>query len=467
MGRLSDKANTGGRLSNQINQPNEEGLFSGTPTRVKNYIPRVGETAFELGKGAIKGALSTLDSLSGIGQRIASPLTGQKEVSKLGINTKASNPAQQIGKGIEQVGEFFVPLGGAAKGEKLLTTVLPKASKVAKFTARTVAEATEFAAKTAAQTGGDVKQTTGTFLLSLAIPPAIKGIGAVSQKIGTALPERLASVIFKTAGDDLRVAYQSLAKGKQINPTLAREVVDRNFKGNSRNMAIYAFNKLDDFEKLVQTQVKQSNKSLVVGNKATYQRFLQEVADTFKGGFYSTRAREANSLLKELVQGDSRRINMKTALKLRRFIDKMRNTSSFRLNPNLSARQEEFKYAANSLRKKLADAGLGDLMNEERIYIEAIDSIIEDAIKRSNKNVIGLVDLLAGGGGLVAGGGLTGLTAAVGIRAFQSPFTLTNLAHGIDVLTKKTSGLSNYLNKGVIGGAQQIKAGQSGIPMQQ
>ena len=110
------------------------------------------------------------------------------------------------------------------------------------------------------------------------------------------------------------------------------------------------------------------------------------------------------------------------------------------------------------LRKKLSDAGLGELMNEERIFIEAIDSIVQDAVKRSNKNVIGLVDLLAGGGGMVAGGGLGGVTAAVGIRAFQQPFTLTNLAQGINKLTKITKGIITPISKGVIGVGSQIKA---------
>ena len=101
------------------------------------------------------------------------------------------------------------------------------------------------------------------------------------------LPERLYSVIFKNAEQDLRAAYQTAAKGKAIDPTLAREVLDKGLRGNSKNMAILAFNTLDDLERSVQTTVKNRNAPIIVGNKATYVRFLEEVVNTFKGGFFS------------------------------------------------------------------------------------------------------------------------------------------------------------------------------------
>ena len=438
---------------------NSESIESGTPTTLKNYIPRVGETAFNLGVGAGKGVLSTLQGLSAIGQKTAKALGIQKDdIATLPKSlTEPTNTPQKIGKVGEQIGEFFIPLGGGIKA----TSLLPRAGKVATYVAKTVGESTEFALKTAAQSGGDIKQTTGTFLLSLALSPVISAVSGVLSTAGRVIPERLYSVIFKNAESDLRAAYQSSAKGKALDPTLAREVLDRGLRGNSRNMAVLAFNTLDDLERAVQTTVKNTNQPIVVGNKATYIRFLEEVVNTFKGGFYSGRARAANALIKELGQTGSRRISMSTALKMRRFIDAMRNTSSFRLNPNLTARQEEFKYAADFLRGRLAKAGLEKLMNEERIYIEAIDAIIADAIKRNNKNVIGLVDLLAGGGGMVAGGGLGGVTAAAGIRAFQSPFNLTQLGSAIDKLTKMTTGLGGKMKGGLLGGERQIKAGQS------
>jgi hypothetical protein len=426
----------------------------------------------EILKGAGKGVLSTLKGIGELSQKTGQgmifeqirkqPTEEQKaqDLTKAEI-LKPKGIAQKIGFGAEQVGEFFIPMGGATKAEKLLTTVLPKAGKLATFGIKTIGEATEYAFKTALQTGGDVPQTTGTFLLSLAIPPIIKGVGAGLKKIGTIFPERVYSVIFKTAADDLRQAYQSVAKGKQLNPTLAREVLDRGLKGSSKNMAVYAFNKLDDLEKQVQSLVTERTKPLVVGNKKSYERFLNEVINQFKGGFYTDRAKTASNLLKELSQTDVKQIGMGTALRLRRFIDNMRNTSAFRQNALLSHRQDEFKYAADLLRKKLADNGLSYLMNEERVFIQAIDDIVADATKRNNKNVIGLIDILAGGGGIASGSIIGGAGAAVAIRAFQQPFTLTNMARGIDLLTKKATGLGDFLSKATMGTIQQSKVGQT------
>ena len=105
----------------------------------------------------------------------------------------------------------------------------------------------------------------------------------------------------------------------------------------------------------------------------------------------------------------------------------MRNTSSFKLDPKLTPRQEEFKFATDTLRKKLSEAGLGNLMNEERIFIEAVDSIVTDAAKRQNVKLLNLTDFILGGGGMASGFPGAGIGAAAGVRAFQQPFTLTNL----------------------------------------
>ena len=67
------------------------------------------------------------------------------------------------------------------------------------------------------------------------------------------------------------------------------------------------------------------------------------------------------------------------------------------------------------------------------------------------------MDLLAGGGGMVAGGLGQGVGAAAAIRAFQQPFTLTNLGYIIDRLTKKTEGLGGILSKLTTGAGAQLQ----------
>ena len=134
-------------------------------------------------------------------------------------------------------------------------------------------------------------------------------------------------------------------------------------------------------------------------------------------------------------------MNPNLVLRLKRFFDALRNNSSFMKNENLSLKQEGLKNAANVFRQKLYEAGFKEAMEQERIFIEAIDALVKDAAKRHNKNVIGLVDLLAGGGGMVAGGPLSGVSAAVAIRAVQLPPIVTGVARGLFKAGQKSEGI--------------------------
>lgn len=412
------------------------------------------------GIGAAKGVGSTLYGVGKLTEKAVSPIQKGLDIATSAIIgqevktepvfgekpeiLKPEGTAQKIGYTAEQLAEFFIPVGGGVKAVGALTKIAPKASGLAKLTAKSVGEGAEMALKTTAQTGGDIPSTSRAFILGLLVNPALKAVDDIVTKF---VPERLMSTIFKTTDDDLRAAYSAVAKGQELNPTLAKEALDKGLRGSSKNMAVYSFKKLDDLERQVQNVSKSIKEPIVVGNKNSYVNFLKTVSDTFKGGFYSSRARTANTLIKELGQTESRRVSVPVALKLRRFIDGMRNTLSFRLDPKLAPKQEEFKEAADLLRIKLSDAGLGNLMNEERIFIQAIDSIVEGAAKTQNKNVIGLVDLLAGGGGMVSGNITGGIGAAAAIRGFQQPFTLTNLAHYLN----KIEGFSEPASKIIVG----------------
>ena len=168
---------------------------------------------------------------------------------------------------------------------------------------------------------------------------------------------------------------------------------------------------------------------------------LDDMANRFKGTaniekelqkeLYTSRSMKAKALIQELKNSPNGKISQDLALKVRRFIDRMRSTKSYTIDPSLSNKQAEFKMATDLLRKKLSDSGLGNLMNEERIFIEAYDNILNDAIKRQNRNVLGLFDLIAGGGGMASGNIAGGVTAALLVRAFQQPLTITNLAQAL------------------------------------
>jgi hypothetical protein len=459
--------------------PEERMTFGERMERAGERAERIVKPGLEITKGIAKGVGTTIFGAGKLFEKITEPITRKaaevalapfgraEEVERVPPIFPEEKPEilepvgalQKIGYTAEQLGEFFVPLGGGGKALMAAEKLAPKIAirelpQLAKFGIKAVGEGGEFALKVATQTAGDISDTSKAFILGVAANPILKVAEVGARPLTKILPERIMSRIFRTAEDDLRLAYKTVAEGKTLNPTLAREVLDRGLRGSSRNMAAYSFKKLNDLERQVQKVVKDPKKIISIKNKVAYENFLKDVNETFKRGFFPKRAKEASQMLDELAKAKPNEMTMGTALRLRRFIDGMRSTSSFRLDPKLAPRQDEFKEAANILRKKIGDAGLRNLMNEERVFIEAIDAIVADAAKRQNRNIIGLVDILAGGGGIAAGSIVGGVSAAAAIRGFQQPFTLTHLAGFLDRAGKLE--LGKIIKPAVIGIEKEI-----------
>lgn len=402
------------------------------------------EKVADFGTGIIKGGIESLTGLASLGEKAVlgtyKTLLPKSAEEKLGLDKervagseflqKLKTPEtdiQKAGKLTEQVGEFLIPAGGQAKAYGYLARKLPQANKALQLTARGVGEGLEFAGKTAIQTR-DLEESIKAALFGAFTPLASKVVGVAGEAITQKLPEKLYSQIFKVAEDDLRLMYETITKGQKLNPTLAREMLERNVKGSSKNMAIYSFKKLQELEQKLQTFVTNTKAPMALNNKNDYLNLLNNIKKNFDKSFFSDRLNTVNSLIKEFNSVKGKSVNMETALKARRFFDSIRNTSSFRLDPTLSRTQEELKIAADMLRKELAKNPIfKDIINEERVFIQAFDAIIDDAVKRKNKVLLGLTDVLLGGGGLAAGAGVGGVGLAGLVRGFQQPFTLTNL----------------------------------------
>lgn len=417
-------------------------------------------------KGLAKSALETVTGAGELGEKGVGLITGNKEPgaiekfreSDLGQElTKAEGFEEKAGKVVGDIAQFFVPELGAIKAAELVkggqaikalnlgekaTQVLSKvAPKLANITSRVTGDVLLSAAKE-----GDVgEETKRIAILSAVLPEGFsligKGVGKVTEGVTKVLPEKLYQQIFKTASDDLNMAFQSQALGKELDPTLAREVLDRGLKGSSKNMAIFSFKKINELENQLQNIVGESDqliKNPIKGNGL--KQLLAEIEDKFSrgsGAILGDRASDARTLINEIDALPEGQITESLALKAKRFIDRMRSTSSFKLDPNLSANQEFYKSAADQLRAQLKkNKNIANLLNEERIFIQAKDAIIDDAVRRGNRNVIGLTDVLLGGGGLTSGAPGVGLTAAGLSRGFQQPFSLTNIASLLDSFGK-------------------------------
>ena len=386
----------------------------------------------------------------------------EAKISERPESLQLKTDAERAGATVEKIGEFFIPGGFGLKAlaSTKVGTALSKADdlnfagKAVKTLIKGIGEGAEFAVKTGAQVatedlGTQIKTAAGSFLLGLALTPVVDAVGAVVktgiEKISQRLPERLMSTIFKTSEQDLRAEWNSIAKGKPLDKTLAREALEQGIFGSSEKMGVYSIKKLGEIEKIVQSSSKASKTAVNVGKEQTKKtiEFLKDIGKQYDGPFSSV-GPTAEGLAKEILKSKGN-MNPNLVLRVKRFFDALRTNSSFSQNPSLSLKQEGLKNASNVFRQKLYDAGFKEAMEQEKIFIEAIEALVKDAAKRNNKNVIGLVDLLAGGGGLVAGGPLSGLSAAVGIRAFQQPTVITNLARGISIIGQGLGRASNVV----------------------
>lgn len=157
-----------------------------------DFLKKADTAVTDVGKGAVKGAGSTLFNIGKLEQRgvnkvkelFGGEATPLKETPEI---LKPKNTAESIGYGAEQIGEFFIP-GGAAlkagkaadvaiKGSKLLSGA-SRTAKVARGTARTVSrsaiEGGSAGAVSLAQSGGDVGEAGVAAGIGAALPPAAR-----------------------------------------------------------------------------------------------------------------------------------------------------------------------------------------------------------------------------------------------------------------------------------------------------
>jgi hypothetical protein len=394
-----------------------------SPLAIGGQDPRI-----EALKGAGKAALEHVSNLGTVARNYIPGVSAlDRLMTPIPVNTQASNHAQQFGKTAESVAEFAVPMGG----EGLLGGIAQGmgAKGAGQLSARMLGGGAEMAAKTVGQggTSGEVKTNA---VIGAASPAVSAGLTGIRNAITERLPEKLYGQIFKADPADIKAKYTSIAAGEPVNPTLAKEAMERGISGTSEKMAVKSITDLNALESELQSAA--AGKVITLPQKGAYVSMLKEVKGQYAKTIFSDRADEADQLIKALQSHRGEIADATDALKVKRFLDAMRNTSSFRDNPMLSPRQEEFKIAADKVRAVLhGDPTLSTLLNEERIRIQAIDDIVKDAVGRSNKRLLGLTDVLLGGGGLASGATGGGIGMAAAARGFQQPFTLTNTAQGL------------------------------------
>jgi len=188
---------------------------SNTPVQPTEQ-PATGVAGF--GVGLLKGLGSTVKGLGTIGTKIGAGVTAAldpnrtySDVMKGGYGLDVLNPeteagqraeetlrakttSQKIGKGIEQIAEFFIPAGKLAMADKAIDAAIT-ASKLSKG-AKTVAKVASYAGLegasaggiTLAQTGGDFKEAGKATLTAGIAAPVLRGVSNVISGITSKWP---------------------------------------------------------------------------------------------------------------------------------------------------------------------------------------------------------------------------------------------------------------------------------------
>lgn len=296
--------------------------------------------------------------------------------------------------------------------------------------------------------------------LGASVPLVQRGFQKAFQQIKV-LPEKAYTQIYRNATDDMRQEMNSkalielqqtdpktfqtyLKKGiirmdgdtAVFNPTTARIALEKGIKGSVEDQANYVIGKTYRLESDARKIVSTYRKPLTIPNKKNYINLLKDYRNEIKlqgGGFLTKETDKATSIIAELTKSKGNTIKAETALDLRRFLDNARNTSSFRMNANLSPKQGGYKVAADFLRNKLAKEvpNMAPLMQDYAFYIDATDSLVNYAMRSGNRSLIGGLDALLSVGGLATGQPALGVGAAALRRAALTPTALTYGAQGL------------------------------------
>lgn len=262
---------------------------------------------------------------------------------------------------------------------------------------------------------GVVGQTAGSFVLS-------KGIDKAFNLATKYFPEKLMSTIFKQSADDIMAEVKSGGK----NLTQAQEVLEEGFKGDAKTMMNQAQNTIKASEEQAQKLV--TGTKLAIKNKSGYIKLISDYIDDLSKtsyGFANDVVTEGSAIIEGLKRTAGNQIDGQLALQTRRFIDGVRRTSSFKMNPNLSPSQMFYKEAADSLRKELSKQipGLKDVMRKYAININAFEDLAKYAARTQNKELIDLLDVFI----------LQGInpSAAIGRHLLLGGPVKTNIAQGL------------------------------------
>ncbi len=436
----------------------------------------------DVATGVSKGATKTFLGIGEVGQKIQGAvgkgidwLTGG--YTKLGDTAKggifdptsaAGAKAREIvtpkglgenlGFGVEQAAEYFIPAGGASKAEKIVTTaskalpgILAPATRIA---GKALAQGAPAAGIKFLQSGGDADAalTTGALTGGLRAGMAVVGEGARALH----LPEKLYTTVFKNTKTDMLKEIKSngvenikktdpelfellvkegaikTSKGQPIiNETLAEEALARGLKGSTKTMAD-AVVKGTLKSEIAARKAAESYKGTVDLPEEQFQNVLKGLADEYEDVGFGEISKKANELATTLVETKGK-LSATQALEVRRFLDKMRVAKSFDSPASkLSLSQANLKTLTDTVRGRVnAIPEMGAAMKNYSFYIDALEALAKEAARRGNNQVVGMIDSILFGTATAVGSPALGAFAALR-RVAASPGGATAVGSALD-----------------------------------
>jgi len=390
------------------------------------------DTAKGVATGVAKGAGSTLlgaydlartvaaktdpfSAMAGAGPALPPPPAWMTE----GVEAKST--AESVGKGVEQIAEFFLPAGLIAKGAKAVEAM--KAPRLVKALARPAMEAAGAGTVAAVQSGGkpeEVAKAAGTAgLVSAFMPP-----GAAAAK-----------KIYESAKQSYARALRATTKPmKKTAEKIVPELLERRVSALT----------LGGLEEKAQMELAKAGQQLdealdLMSKNPSAPRIatkpIVDALETYKGGFIVDGV-PINEKAVQTIEGIQKTINdlgadvsFESMRRVRQILDnKVAWRKGFVMPLEEGTAIDATKEAAHAIRRELADAA-PDIakINKEYSFWKRVDEVVGETIERTRPQAPRLGERIMAAAGAAGGftkGGVGG--AAIGATAMRGLTKLIN-----------------------------------------
>jgi hypothetical protein len=269
------------------------------------------------------------------------------------------------------------------------------------------------------------------------------GGGYAGAKVGQAVG-RTASDMGRNAGEwlyrkagftgtelDARAAMQAVARGQQAPATTARGVLERDVAGAPTEIGAQLLNRLDTVHQRLLNSAGRRQVT-TIPNRTRVADTLEAIAADlehlpYAGAEITPEARR----LADVIRTSPAPL-ASDVLKAKILLDRARLSSSYKLDPSLSAKQSELARASDDVRASFhgADSQLSALLSDESASLRGLDAMIAKAVKDGNRALVQFLDpMMATAGTMVAGP--SGLAAPLIKRGMSSTSLMTRLGRSL------------------------------------